>query len=134
MLFHDHFFGHRDVVTGDPEIAASDVYWTEWDFALADAMQFIQDHTNKHGHLIWEQEGEQVEAVLTQKIDKVDAKIEAKQRSRQNKKGKSAEAPPGEYYVSRLILRPGWEDEGWPTYESWYEAENKKLGIDSENA
>src|SRR5690606_33410328 len=132
MLFHDHFYGHRHPESGEPELAAGDVYWTPWDYALADAIQFIADHTNKHGHLLWEQEGEQVEAVIVQKIDKVDAKIEAKQRARQNKKGKSVEPPPGEYHVSYLRLMPGWEEMGWPTFEDWYEKENGKLGITPE--
>lgn len=118
MLFHDHFFGHRDYYTGEEECAASDVSWTPWDYALADAMQFIQDHTNQHGHLVWEYESEDVEVIVNKKIDRHDAIVTRKTKGGKNK---PYNPTPGEYFVSRLELMP-WVKE-WPTVGDWYRSQ-----------
>lgn len=127
MLFHDHFYGYRDPETGDPELAAGDVYWSEWDYALADAMQFIQDHTDQHGHLIWEVESDRTTVKITKKIDRHNAQVE------RATSGKKYKPTPGEYFVSRVELAPGWEEDGFPTFSEWFEEQNKLLGIAPEN-
>lgn len=124
MLLHDPFAGHRHWETGEPLLPQSDAYWTEWDYALADAVTFIQDHTDKHGHLVWEVESDATDVVITKKIDKHDAKVEARTG------GKNYKPSKGEYFVSRVVLKPGWEDEGWPTYESWAAEQRRLLGND----
>jgi hypothetical protein len=129
MLFRDHFFGFTDW-RGLPTVSADEVHWTMWDYALADAIQLIADYTDSHGHLIWEREGEQVEAVAVKKIDKAQAAIDRKTKGSKNK---PYEPSPGETWQTRLILRPGWEEEGWPTLRDYIEAENARLGIDPEN-
>lgn len=118
MLFRDHFFGFRDPETNEPELAADKVWWTGWDYALADAMQFIQDHTNQHGHLVWEYQSDDVEVVVEKKVDRHDAIVERRTGGKKYKKS------PGEYFVSRLKLMP-WAKE-WPTADQWY-AEQSKL-------
>ena len=104
-------------------VSADAVHWTDWDFALADAINFIKDHTNKHGHLVFEQEDrERVEVIVEKKIDRVDAIIERRTRGSKNK---PYEPTPGEHYASRLKLMPG--EDKWPTAEEWYAEQDALL-------
>lgn len=120
MLFHDHFYDFRDEETGEELVAAESVHWTEWDLALADAHQFIVDHTNQHGHLVWEYQSDDVEVIVDKKIDRHDAIVERKTSGKKYKKA------PGEYFVSRLALMPWSKENGWPTASDWY-AEQARL-------
>lgn len=123
-MFRDHFYGFRDPFTDLPELGASDVYWTDWDFALADAINFIKDHTNQHGHLVWEYEDrERVDVVTERKTDRHNASVEKKTKGSKNKPYQGYD---GEYWVSRLKLMPGEEE--WPTFEEYYDAQAKLLG------
>lgn len=116
MLFHDHFYGFRDHYTGDELVPAAEIHWTEWDYALADATRFIQDHTNQHGHLVWEYEDrENVEVLVEKKVDRHDALVEKRTGGKKYKK------TPGEYFVSRLKLMP-WAEK-WPTVSDWYKSQ-----------
>lgn len=119
MLLHDPFAGHRHWETGEPLLPQSDVYWTSWDYALADAATFIQDHTDKHGHLVWEAQSDRVDVVVESRIDKHDSAVERVTNKKDRK------APPGEYFVGRLELIHGDE---WPTWEEWAEKESESLG------
>jgi hypothetical protein len=127
MLFHDHFYGHRDYFTGEP---IRDPYWTEWDYALADAVSFMQDYTDSHGHLIWERDADYVEAVAVKKIDKAQAAIDSKTKGSKNK---PYQPSPGETFQTVLRIMPGYEDKGWPTFDEWAEEQEKLLGSVSEN-
>lgn len=100
------------------------MHWTDWDFALADAINFIKDHTNQHGHLVWEYEDRhRVDVVVEKKFDRHTASVESKTGGKNYKPGK------GEFWVSRLELMPG-EDE-WPTMEEYYSEQDRLLGLDS---
>jgi hypothetical protein len=122
MLFHDHFYGFRDRYTGEEACSAGEVHWTPWDYALADAVEFIADHTNQHGHLVWEfEDTERVAVTINKKIDRHDAAV---QRRTQGKKYK---ATPGEYFVSTLRLMDP-EHDTWPTAQEWYEEQARLLG------
>lgn len=134
MLFHDPFAGHRHWETGEPLLAHSDVYWTEWDYVLADAVSFIQDHTDQHGHLVWEAAKEfedRVELILERKIDRHAA---AEENATRGSAKKPYKGQPGERWVSRLKLYDWAKESGetWPTWSEWYAKENERLGITSE--
>lgn len=77
----------------------------DWDFALAEALQTIEDYTNQHGILAWEADSERVDVSAAKKIDKFES---AKQR---NTGRKNYKAEPGEYFVPHLELLGG----EWPT-------------------
>lgn len=115
MLLHDPFAGHRDWETGEPLLAQSDVFWTEWDYALADAVTFMQDHTNEHGHLVWEQEDPRVTVVARRKIDRAQAAIEKKTKGSDKNPYKPKD---GEKWYTELRLPDGGD---WPTFDEWYE-------------
>lgn len=122
VLFRDHFYGFRNLATYEPECSGDKVYWTDWDFALADAINFIKDHTNQHGHLVWEYEDrERVDVITEKKIDRHSASVEKKTG------GKKYTPAKGEYWVSRLELYPG--EDSWPTFEDYYAEQDKMLGL-----
>jgi len=122
MLFHDPYALNRNWFTGEPDGPDAHERFNEWDFALADAMQTIEDYTDKHGHLIFERDSDRVDVVAKKKIDKAQAAIDKKTRG---KNGKPYEPELGEFFVTELVLRRGEE---WPTIAEWSEAENKKRG------
>lgn len=120
MLFHDPHALNRNWFTGEPD--APHDQWNEWDFALAEARQLIEDYTDRHGHLVFERDSDRVAVDAIRRIDKAQAKIDAKTKGR---KGKPYEPLPGEYWVTELVLQRGEE---WPTLAEWVEDEQKKRG------
>jgi hypothetical protein len=122
MLFHDHFYGFRDEVTGEELCAPESCYWSEWDYALADAVTFIEEHTNQHGHLVWEfEDTERVAVTISKKVDRHEAAVQRKTQ------GKRYKATPGEYFVSTLhLIDPEHDD--WPTYDDWLEEQIRLHG------
>lgn len=117
MLFHDPHALNRNSFTGEPD--APHDQWNEWDFALAESRQLIEDYTDKHGHLIFERDSDEVAVDAIKKVDKAQAAIDKKTS------GKKYKAGPGEYFVTELWLARGKE---WPTLKSWMEQEQKKRG------
>ena len=106
MIMRDHYYGFRDPITFEE---SEEPYWLDWDYALADALQTIEDHTNQHGILVWEAESERVEISAVKKIDKFEAAKTARTS------GKKYKAAAGEYWVPKVDLRGG----EWPTHEEW---------------
>lgn len=117
MLFHDPHALNRNSFTGEPD--APHDQWNEWDFALAEARQLIEDYTDRHGHLIFERDSDRVAVDAVRKVDKAQAKIDAKT------KGKKYKPQDGEYYVTELVLQQGKD---WPSLAEWAEIEAKKRG------
>lgn len=71
--------------------------------------QIIQDHTNSHGILVWENASDRVEVIANKEIDKFEAAREIKTR------GKNYKASPGEAFVPEVRLLHG----EWPTFEEY---------------
>lgn len=117
VIMQDPAFGHRDhftaMPTGDPD------EWTEWDYALINAYQTIEDWTNSHGLLVYEVDDhqERVSVIAKKKIDKFEAQKAIKTG------GDKYKPTPGEYFVPDLDLRRGAE---WPTLEEYIAHEIEK--------
>lgn len=113
MLMRDPYEGHRSTISGDPDGNATE--WTSWDFAVASAMQAIEDGTTEQGHLIWELEADDVDVKATRKIDKAKAAVD---RITNADKYKSQD---GEYWITELThpyLGEG-DEAKWQTREEW---------------
>lgn len=115
MLLQDPYAGHRDSFTGEPDGPLDE--WTGWDFSLAVATQNIIDGTTDHGHLMWEIEADDVEAVAIHRIDKARQVIDMITQ----REGYKPE--PGEYYRTKL-KHPYYDPESgevekWQTRTEW---------------
>lgn len=119
----DHYFGYRDFFTG--EVLDEEVVWTDWDYALAGAVQTIEDFTDGDGLLPWEKDDDNVVVEAVRKVNRFDA---AKTRRTGAKRYKPIA---GEYFVPQLTLLEGDE---WPTLEEWAQkqAEDAQQELDSE--
>ena len=113
----DPWAGHRNYFTGEPDGLLDE--WTDWDFSLAMATQFIIDGTTEHGHLIWEISADDVDVVPVHDIDKAREAIELQTR------GKDYEPQPGEFYRTKLFHpyfdKESGEKETWQTRHEWIE-------------
>lgn len=119
MLFHDHYALHRDWFTGEPY---DEVVWTDWDYVLAECIQFIADYTTQEGHLIWEAESERVTFDAKKKINKARAAIDRRTKG----SDKKAYVPSdGEYWTTQPVLMRGEE---WPTLSEWFDDIARKNG------
>lgn len=111
-LFRDPQFGHRNTFTGEPDGDAND--WTPWDYAIATAMQAIEDGTTEEGVLIWELADDNVWVDPVKKWNKV----RQAQETITNREG--YKSTPGEYFVPELRqhgVEPG--KERWQTRAEW---------------
>lgn len=120
-LFRDPQFGHRNSFTGEPDGAAAD--WTAWDYAIATAMQAIEDGTTEEGLLIWELNDDSVWVDPIKKWNKARQAIESITNS------DSYKSSPGEYFVPELRqhgVEPG--EEKWQTRLEWLEKSVKEHG------
>lgn len=117
----DPHFGHRNWLTGEPTGDSDE--WTEWDYVIKDAYQFMSDLTDKHGLLAHETDSERVMVSATKKIDRFQAAIDNATRG-----GKNGYKPaPGEYFVPDLKLRYG----DWPTLEEFFDREAERAEADA---
>lgn len=110
----DEWYGHRNPVTGEP-IGDRDE-WLSWDFALADAVQTIEDYSDQYGLLAWELDDDMVYVNANRKIHKFKSAIERKTN------GKNYKAAPGEYFVPEVKTR----GERIQTFQEWVIKESEK--------
>lgn len=108
---------HRHHKTGE---VVGDVVWTDWDYVLAECVQFIADYTTQEGHLIWEAESERVTFNAKKKINKARAAID---RRTKGSKDKPYTPVDGEYWVTEPVLMRGEE---WPTITEWFDEQARK--------
>jgi hypothetical protein len=114
VLFRDPWFGHRSWITWDAVGSQAD--WTDWDYAIATAMQMIEDGTTEEGLLIWEVSQEDVFVDPEKRFNKARQAIEDI-TSADNYKSKN-----GEYWVPILRqhgVEPGHEV--FQTRREWIE-------------
>lgn len=107
----DDWYGHRDPFTG--EKTGDKDAWLDWDYALLDAVQTLEDWTNQHGLLVWEVDDPKKRVIVEAKR-KTDQFEAAKDRITGKK---NYEARPGEIFVPNLVLDS--EDGEWPTMEEY---------------
>lgn len=117
MLMHDHYALHRNPWTDEP---ADAIVWTDWDYLLAECVQFIEDYTTQEGHLAWESESERVTFDARRKINKARAAIDRKTKGSEKNPYKPYD---GEYWVTDPVLMRG---DDWPTLDEWLEEQNRK--------
>ena len=120
MLARDYYALNRNAFTGEPIV--SETMWTDWDYALAEAIQFIDDYTTAEGHLLWESESERVTFNAKKKINKARAAIDRKTKGTEKNPYKASD---GEYWVTEPVLMRG---DDWPTIGEWFEDQSKKNG------
>jgi len=119
----DDWYGHRDFFTGI-EVGDKDE-WLDWDHALADALQTIEDYTDEYGLLAWELADEAVEVDAVKRIHKFRQALE--QRT-SGSKTKPYKPTPGEYFVPRVSSRRK-DPEGnevIQSYTEWVEKESSE--------
>jgi hypothetical protein len=119
MLMHDHYALHRDPWTGLPD---SNVVWTDWDYILAECVQFISDYTTAEGHLVWEAESDRVTFNAVRKINRARAAIDRKTKGSEKNPYKALD---GEYWLTEPVLMRGEE---WPSINEWFDQESAKNG------
>jgi hypothetical protein len=120
MLCRDYYALNRNVYSGEPIVSES--MWTDWDYALAESIQFIDDYTTAEGHLIWEAESERVTFNAKKKINKARAAIDRKTKGTEKNPYKVSD---GEYWVTEPLLMRG---DDWPTLSEWLDEQVRKNG------
>lgn len=104
----DDWYGHRDPVTwfetGDKD------EWLDWDFALVNALQTIEDFSDDNGILAWEKEDGNAVVEAVKKIDPFREAVEDRTG------GKNYKAANGEYFVPRVY---GFDGAELQTFEEW---------------
>lgn len=111
MIMQDAWYGHRDAFfeeCGDKD------EWIDWDYALASALQVIEDMTDRtSGIPVWVKESEWVDVSAQKKIDKFQASIDNQTKGSKNK---SYTPEPGETWVPEIRVR---NDRSRPTYRDY---------------
>lgn len=109
----DDWFGHRDV-WGEPYGDRSEML--DWDLALIQALETIEELTDSNGLYIWElaEDGVSVDSVKT--YDKFQASIDRKT----SKRGYKPE--PGERWRAQIRPSRYREDGEFQTLKEWREA------------
>lgn len=121
MIARDDHFGHRDPFTGEPRGEG----WTSWDYALVNALQVIEDYTDKYGILVWERDDEAVEIDAVKRIHKFQSAVD---RATAGTDKKPYKPSPGEYFVPEIWSRRTDEqgNEVIQTYDEWLAKEIAK--------
>lgn len=113
----DDWFGHRDPLTGRP--MGDRTEYTRWDWALANAVQTIEDFTDdKSGLPQWELDDERIEVYALKRVNKFQQAID---ESTRGTAGKPYKPKPGEYFIPEIHSRQVDEDgnEVFPTFREW---------------
>ena len=110
----DEFYGHRDTFTFLPDGDREE--YLDWDFALFDALQTIEDNSDQYGLLAWELEDEAVEVDALRKFHKFETSRDLATKGTANK---PYQPQAGEYFVPRMETRRS--DGHFQTYEEWVE-------------
>lgn len=107
----DDWYGHRDPITFSP--AGDKDEWLDWDHALVDALQTIEDYSDQYGLLAWELADPHVEVDAVKKIHPFEA---ARDRQTQGSANKPYKPEPGEYFLPDVWTR---NKDGLQDYGTW---------------
>ena len=114
-LMHDPFYGHRDSFSGDVE---REPFWLDWDYALATALQTVEDYTDAEtGQLVWVEQSSRVTFDAQRYTKKSIAAIDRKTS------GKNYKAQPGERWRAKPVVMDGGD---LPTMREWIEEQSDK--------
>lgn len=109
----DDWYGHRDPITFSP--AGDKDEWLDWDHALIDALQTIEDYSDQYGLLKWELDDERAEVDAIKKFHPFEV---ARDNQTKGTKNKPYTPEPGEYFVPEIWTR---DKRGLQTYQEWLE-------------
>ena len=111
----DEWYGHRDTFTFRPDSDREE--YLDWDFALFDALQTIEDNTDQYGLLSWELADDAVEVDAIKKVHKFE---QARDLATKGSAKKPYQASPGEYFVPDVwTRRSGGHIQTW---QEWMES------------
>jgi len=121
VILRDSFAGFRDSFTGEID---GYPHWLEVDYALATAMQVVEDYTdNETGHLVFVEQSDRI-TFDTEKYTK--KSVAAVERRTKGSAKKPYESSPGERW--RTIPRVMHGD-GFPTLKEWLAEQDRKKGV-----
>lgn len=99
VILRDHFAGHRNYFTGEPENAP---YPTEWDYALIDVFQMVEDYQESDtGRFPWETQDPNLRWQGYTEHNSYLAATQEYEKSHQDKDGKS-KIPDGDRILARI--------------------------------
>ncbi len=115
----DDWYGHRDPFTW--EKTGDKDEWLDWDFALVDALQTMEDYTDaESGLLVWEMEDDNAYVNANRKINKFAAARDKKTQA------KNYKAVPGENFVPEIKSHKKDAD-GNPVFQTMREWMQKEI-------
>lgn len=124
MILRDDWYGHRDPFSGKPTGDKDE--WLDWDYALVDAVQTIEDYSDQYGLLQWELDGDGVVVDAVKKHHPFEAARDAKTKGT----AKKPYVPdPGEYWVPRMSKQFSDEPD-FQTYGEWIERKAREAEED----
>lgn len=115
----DDYYGHRNLESMEPDGRADE--WIDWDFALASALQAINDYTDKYGLLKWKVDAEYIEISANKRIHKFQSAVDSATAGSDKKPYKPQ---PGEYFIPEFISRHSDKTKE-PTFREWLEEAQK---------
>jgi hypothetical protein len=121
VILRDDWYGHRDPFSGAPEGDKDE--WLDWDFALIDAFQTIEDYSDQYGLLQWELDDDDV---VVDAIKKIHPFEQARDLATKGSKNKPYEPAPGEYFVPKMYKQFS-DDPDFQTYEAWLKRKAEEL-------
>lgn len=124
VILRDDWYGHRDPFTGEPRGDKDE--WLDWDYALIDAAQTIEDYSDQYGLLQWELDDEAVVVDAERRLHKFE---QARDLATKGSKDKPYQPAPGEYFVP--VVRTRRKSGEIQTYDEWI---TKKVhGVEEED-
>lgn len=119
VITRDDWFGHYRTGTSLPFGDAGE--WTDWDYALIDAYQIIEDYTDEYGILAWQRDDE---AVVIDAKKKIHPFKQAVDQVTAGSEKRPYKPEPGEYFVPDIYSRRKDEQgkEVIQTYSEWIKA------------
>lgn len=117
IIMHDRYAGHRDYDDPYWEVTADEIKhtsYTEWDYALIRACQFIEDYTDRDsGQLLWYDQSDEVEWETMSQYSNSQAEI-ARATEARGEKG----LEPGESIHAIPVFK---NPDKKPTMYDWFE-------------
>jgi hypothetical protein len=115
VILRDDWYGHRDPFTGEPRGDKDE--WLDWDYALIDAAQTIEDYSDQYGLLQWELDDEDSVVDAVKKIHPFEEARDLATR------GENYKPAPGEYFLPEVYRYGGGELQ---SYTDWLEQQARK--------
>jgi hypothetical protein len=116
LIMRDDWYGHRDPFSGEPQGDKDE--WLDWDYALVDAVQTIEDLSDPNSGLLrWELDDDDAVVDAVKRIDPFQESIDLATR------GENYKPTPGEKWYPDIYRYGGGELQ---TYDQWIEQQARK--------